>query len=58
MTALITGASGGIGFELARLLASDGYNLILVARREDKLKALKAEVESALGDIDEDYTFE
>jgi uncharacterized protein len=36
-TALITGASGGIGYELARIFARDGYNLILVARNEQKL---------------------
>jgi uncharacterized protein len=36
-TALITGASGGIGLELARLCAKDGNDLILVARNEAKL---------------------
>ncbi|MBP5283732.1 MAG: SDR family oxidoreductase [Treponema sp.] len=49
MTALITGASGGIGAELARLFAGDGYNLILVARRLEKLDELKSELESAFG---------
>ncbi|GAB3823350.1 SDR family NAD(P)-dependent oxidoreductase [Pontibacter rugosus] len=39
-TALITGASGGIGMELAELFAQDGHNLILVARSEEKLNSL------------------
>ncbi len=37
---LITGASAGLGFELARLFAADGHSLVLVARREEKLAAL------------------
>ncbi|WP_216327135.1 SDR family NAD(P)-dependent oxidoreductase [Deinococcus aestuarii] len=43
-TALVTGASGGIGEEIARHLASRGANLILVARREEQLRALADEL--------------
>jgi short-subunit dehydrogenase len=39
-TALITGASSGIGLELATLFAKDGYNLVLVARNEIKLQEM------------------
>jgi short-subunit dehydrogenase len=44
-TALITGASGGIGYELAVLLAQDGYDCILVARGRDKLSELGSRLE-------------
>lgn len=43
--ALITGASGGIGLELAKLFAADGHELVLVARSEAKLEALASELE-------------
>lgn len=44
-TALITGASGGIGREFARIHANRGGNLIIVARRIEKLEELKKELE-------------
>ena len=46
-TALVTGASSGIGKEFARYHASRGGDLILTARRETELDALKTELESA-----------
>jgi hypothetical protein len=45
MTVLITGASGGIGYELAKLFARDHHNLVLVARSADKLAQVAAELE-------------
>lgn len=44
-TALITGASGGIGYELSLLFAKAGYNLIVVARSQDKLEELRHELD-------------
>ena len=44
MIALITGASSGIGKEMAKNLATRGVNLILVARRTERLLALKEEI--------------
>jgi short-subunit dehydrogenase len=48
-TALVTGASSGIGVEVARLLAGRGHGVTLVARREDRLKALADELAVAHG---------
>lgn len=44
---LITGASAGIGLELARVFAHHGHELVLVARRKEKLAALAAEIAAA-----------
>ncbi|MEI3530523.1 MAG: SDR family oxidoreductase [Bacilli bacterium] len=44
MKALITGASSGIGADMARILSSKGYDLILVARNRKKLESLKDEL--------------
>lgn len=43
-TVLITGASSGIGMEFAKIFARTGYELVLTARREDRLEQLKKEV--------------
>jgi short-subunit dehydrogenase len=48
-TALVTGASGGLGLEFARLLAADGYRVVLVARNEPALKKVAEELQSLYG---------
>ncbi|HTW20548.1 MAG TPA: SDR family oxidoreductase [Mycobacteriales bacterium] len=47
--ALVTGASSGIGRELARVLAREGHDLVLVARREPELRALADELSKRYG---------
>ena len=48
-TALVTGASGGLGLEFAKLLAKKKYDLVLVARNEGKLNGIKSELEKEYG---------
>ena len=44
MNVLVTGASGGIGYELAKLFARDHHNLVLVARSSEKLSQVATEL--------------
>ena len=48
-SALVTGASGGLGLEFARLLAADGYRVVLVARNESALRDVASELQSLYG---------
>ena len=48
-TALITGASSGIGYELAKCFAQDGYNLVLVSRNADRLNEIANEFRNQFG---------
>jgi uncharacterized protein len=43
--ALVTGGTSGIGYELVKLLANDGYNIVIVARDENELNTVASEVE-------------
>ena len=56
MKALITGASSGIGRDMARVLSKMGYELILVARRKDRLEELKEELKTNIEVINMDIS--
>ncbi|MBN9426532.1 MAG: SDR family oxidoreductase [Burkholderiales bacterium] len=49
-TALVTGASSGLGARFARLLADNGAQVVLASRRTERLKELRAEIEASGGD--------
>lgn len=52
MKVLITGASSGIGRDIARIYSKKGYNLVLVARSEENLNKLKTELENDKSNIE------
>ena len=52
---LITGATGGLGKEIAREFAKNGCNLFLTGRNNDKLNSLKNELENSVNEIKIDF---
>ena len=58
MLALITGASSGMGRDMARILAKKGYDLILVARRKERMLELKKELGTNITIISMDLSVE
>ena len=50
--AVITGASSGIGYEIAKAFAGRGMNLVIAARRKDNLEMLKREILEKHPDLD------
>ena len=56
MKAVVTGASSGIGYSIARYLSKLGYDLIVVARRKDCLENLKKECSTNVDIIDMDLS--
>ena len=55
--ALVTGASAGFGLEIAKVFASNGFKVIAVARRLDKLEELKALFPSQILPLQLNVTF-
>ena len=49
--ALVTGCSGGLGVQMAKALASQGCNIVAIARRMEKLQEVCAEIEKEFGVI-------
>ena len=56
MKALITGASSGLGRDMAKILSARGYDIIAVARREDRLLELKKELSTNVETVVRDVT--
>jgi len=48
-TVLVTGASGGIGYDLSSIFAENGYNIVLIARNKEKLLALANQAQQMFG---------
>ena len=53
-TALVTGASSGLGARFARVLAENGARVVLASRRLERLKELRAEIEAAGWEVRDD----
>lgn len=56
MKAIITGASSGIGRDMARILSDKGYDLVLVARRKTRLEQLKKQLKTKVEIVDLDLS--
>ena len=47
--AIVTGASGGLGVQMAKALANQGANIVVMARRQEKIDAVAAEIAEEFG---------